>query len=150
ELFGGYKRHLGVRYGGMWRQLPPWLRTGIASRIRRLRRSETLKRGLYSLDIEDRLRRYQNVFSILPGDRIDGLFRPGSLPAGAGDRIFDFWRELEREMDGADELASFQVLEVRSSLPDELLMFSDKLSMANGLELRVPYLDKEIVEYAHR
>ena len=36
---------------------------------------------------------------------------------------------------------------MRSSLPDELLMYADKLSMAHGLELRVPYLDHKIVEY---
>ena len=41
-------------------------------------------------------------------------------------------------------------MEVRSTLPDELLMYADKLSMAHGLELRVPFVDKEIVEYVER
>jgi asparagine synthase (glutamine-hydrolysing) len=41
-------------------------------------------------------------------------------------------------------------MEIRSTLPDELLMYADKLSMAHSLELRVPYLDKDIVEYAER
>ena len=53
-------------------------------------------------------------------------------------------------MEGCDELGAFQVLEIRSSLPDELLMYADKLSMAHGLEVRVPYLDKEMVEFAER
>jgi asparagine synthase (glutamine-hydrolysing) len=39
-------------------------------------------------------------------------------------------------------------LEIRSSLPDELLMYADKMSMAHGLEVRVPYLDREVVEFA--
>jgi len=30
------------------------------------------------------------------------------------------------------------------------LMYSDKLSMAHGLEVRVPYLDRELVEYVER
>ena len=42
------------------------------------------------------------------------------------------------------------MLEMRSSLPDKLLMYADKLSMAHGLEVRVPYLDREIVEYVER
>jgi asparagine synthase (glutamine-hydrolysing) len=49
-----------------------------------------------------------------------------------------------------DELGGFQLLEVRSSLPDELLMYADKLSMAHSLEVRVPYLDRSVVEYVQR
>ena len=33
ELFGGYRRHLGVRYGALWAQLPGWMRTPISSAI---------------------------------------------------------------------------------------------------------------------
>lgn len=150
ELFGGYKRHLGVRYGAFWRRMPAWLRRGVSSGIHRLGRNEALKRGVYSLDIEDRMRRYQNVFSLMPGDVVDSLFHDGLLPDGAGDSVIDYWAELEDEMEGLDELGGFQVLEVRSSLPDELMMFSDKLSMAHSLEVRVPYLDKEVIEYAQR
>lgn len=150
ELFGGYKRHLGVQYGAYWRGMPAWLRRGLESGINRLSRNESLKRGVYSLNIEERMRRYQNVFSIMPGDTVDGLFRPGLLPQGAGDRICEFWSDLGHEMQETDELGGFQVLEVRSSLPDELLMYADKLSMAHSLEARVPYLDKELIEYAQR
>ena len=46
--------------------------------------------------------------------------------------------------------AAFNSLEIRSSLPDELLMYADKLSMAHSLEARVPYLDRTIVEYVQR
>ena len=53
-------------------------------------------------------------------------------------------------MDHTDELGGLQFLEVRSTLPDELLMYADKLSMAHGLELRVPFVDKDIVEYVER
>ncbi len=53
-------------------------------------------------------------------------------------------------MEHIDELGGFQLLEIRSSLPDELLMFADKLSMAHSLEVRVPYLDRTVVEYAQR
>jgi asparagine synthase (glutamine-hydrolysing) len=150
ELFGGYNRHLGVQYGSYWRRLPQWLRSGVQRGIQRLPRHETLKRGIYSLDVGDPLRRYQNVFSILPGADLDHLFRPDILPRDAGDRILESWTDLTAEMEPCDELGAFQVLEIRSSLPDELLMYADKLSMAHGLEVRVPYLDKEVVEFAER
>ncbi len=150
ELFGGYKRHLGVHYGGYWRKLPNWLRKGMEAGIARLPRNETLKRGVYSLGVEDRTQRYQQVFSILPGKAVDSLFRGGVLPDGAGNSIRGFWNDLESEMEDTDELGGFQILEIRSSLPDELLMYADKLSMAHSLEVRVPFLDREIVEYAER
>ena len=150
ELFGGYTRHLGVRYGDYWRRLPGWLRRGIGAGIMRLPRSESLKRGAFALDVEDRMRRYQNVFSLLPGPAVDGLFAHGVLPDGAGDRILECWRELEPQIGETDELGGFQVLELQSSLPDELLMYADKLSMAHSLEVRVPYLDREVVEYVRR
>lgn len=150
ELFGGYRRHLGVQYGAYWGNLPKRVRGALSSVVGLLPRNETLKRGLYSLDIPDRMRRYQNVLSILPGATIDGLFQDGIVPADAGDKILDSWEDLREMMTDTDELGGFQYLEARSTLPDELLMYADKLSMAHSLELRVPYLDKEIVQFAER
>jgi asparagine synthase (glutamine-hydrolysing) len=150
ELFGGYRRHLGVRYGAVWAQMPGWMRAPISSVVSALPRNETLKRGMYSLATHDRLVRYQQVFSILPGPQVDELFQEGLLDAGSGDRILESWRDMSDLMTETDELGGLQFLEVRSTLPDELLMYADKLSMAHSLELRVPYLDKEIVEYVER
>lgn len=150
ELFGGYRRHLGVRYGAMWAGLPKWLRNPIASTVAALPRNETLKRGVNSLAISDRMRRYQHVLSLLPGTQVEGLFQDGLLPADAGDAILNCWKDMGELMTETDELGGLQFLEVRSTLPDELLMYADKLSMAHGLELRVPFVDKEIVEYVER
>ncbi len=150
ELFGGYARHLGVRYGSLWARLPDWLRNGLSSVITRLPRNETLKRGVYSLAIPDRMRRYQYVLSLLPGDQVDQLFQEGLLAPNAGDAILDCWASMTDLMSETDELGGLQFLELRSTLPDELLMYADKLSMAHSLELRVPFVDKEIVEYVER
>jgi asparagine synthase (glutamine-hydrolysing) len=150
ELFGGYWRHLGVRYGEYWRSLPSWVRKPLTGFIESLPRNETLKRGVHSLDVPQRMKRYQHVFSIMPGEAIDGLFQDGMIPADAGDRVLECWNGLEKLMENTDELGGLQFLEIRSSLPDELLMYADKLSMAHSLEVRVPYLDREIVEYVQR
>jgi len=150
ELFGGYKRHLGVRYGALWAGLPGWVRAPISSTVAALPRNEMLKRGIHSLVIPDRMRRYQHVLSLLPGDQVESLFQEGLLSPDAGDTILSCWQDMDELMSGTDELGGFQFLEVRSTLPDELLMYADKLSMAHGLELRVPFVDKEIVEYVER
>jgi asparagine synthase (glutamine-hydrolysing) len=150
ELFGGYKRHLGVHYGDWWRGLPAGLRSMIGSAIDRLPRNETLKRGINSLASEDRLKRYQNVFSLAPAETIDRLFRDDVLPERPGREPVEYWHALRPQMEHIDELGGFQLLEIRSSLPDELLMYADKLSMAHSLEVRVPYLDRTVVEYVQR
>lgn len=150
ELFGGYKRHIGTRYGMYWRFLPKRLRLALSCGLKFFPHGDALKRGLYSMDVPQRIRRYQHIFSIMPGEAIDGLFREDILPESAGDKILEYWRELQAPMGHTDELGGLQFLEIRSSLPDELLMYADKLSMAHSLEIRVPYLDGEIVEYVER
>lgn len=150
ELFGGYKRHLGVRYGRLWGGLPQWARAPVESAISALPRNETLKRGVRSLAIPDRLKRYQHVLSLFPSEKINGLFQEGLIGEATGDEILSCWRDFAPLLSETDELGGFQFLELRSTLPDELLMYADKLSMAHGLEARVPYLDKEIVEYTER
>jgi asparagine synthase (glutamine-hydrolysing) len=150
ELFGGYKRHLGVHYGDWWRGLPAGLRSVIGYVANRLPRNETLKRGVSSLGTEDRLKRYQDVFSLAPADIIDGLFQDGLSNGKSEHNLVAYWRPLTPQMTDIDELGGFQLLEIRSSLPDELLMYADKLSMAHSLEVRVPYLDRTVVEYVQR
>jgi asparagine synthase (glutamine-hydrolysing) len=150
ELFGGYRRHLGIRYGAYWQNLPSWVRASASSLLGALPRNEAIKRALYSLDVPDRMRRYQNVLSIQSGPTIDGLFHDSIIPPDAGDRILACWADLTDAIEATDELGGFQYIEVRSTLPDELLLYADKLSMTHSLELRVPYLDKEIVQFAER
>lgn len=150
ELFGGYRRHLGVRYGALWGRLPNWIRTPISSTVAALPRNEMLKRGVNSLATLDRMHRYQNVLSLLPEGQVEGLFQDGLLEPDSGDTILECWERFGDLMESTDELGGLQFLEVRSTLPDELLMYADKLSMAHGLELRVPFVDKEIVEYVER
>jgi asparagine synthase (glutamine-hydrolysing) len=147
ELFGGYTRHLGIQYGERWRGLPKGVQSAAAAIISRLPRNDTLKRGIHSLGVADRLTRYQDVFALNPAGTVNGLFRD---PQAHFPGLVDYMRPLEPQMAKLDELGGFQLLELRSSLPDELLMYADKLSMAHSLEGRVPYLDRRVVEFGQR
>src|SRR5881392_2890769 len=90
ELFGGYKRHLGVRYGNWWRRLPTGLRSAVGFAVNGLHRNETLKRGAHSLGIENRLTRYQHVFSLAAPETIDGFFHEGVLPKRNGHQLVEY------------------------------------------------------------
>ena len=149
ELFGGYRRHLGARYGTTYAALPGWARGSLEHALGALPRNETLKRGLYALSSGGHENRIERILSLLPGGQIKGLFRDGMLSRSSTDQLQKCWGDLEK-LAPQDDLGRLQFLEVRSTLPDELLMYADKLSMAHSLELRVPYLDKDVVEFAER
>jgi asparagine synthase (glutamine-hydrolysing) len=150
ELFGGYRRHLYARYGATWAAVPRWARAPVERAVGALPRNETLQRGLYALGGDGCLDRRERILSLLPGEQIDGLFQEGLLKSDSGERLLECWSDFADLAPRADELGRLQFAEVRSTLPDELLMYADKLSMAHSLELRVPFLDQDIVEYVER
>lgn len=150
ELFGGYRRHLGARYGAAWAALPFWARVPLQKALSALPRNETLKRGLYALGDGSSQPSIDRILSLLPGEQIDALFHQGIFAAGENVARERCWSDLEQLAPQTGGLSRLQFLELRSTLPDELLMYADKLSMAHSLELRVPYLDKDIVEFAER
>jgi asparagine synthase (glutamine-hydrolysing) len=49
---------------------------------------------------------------------------------------------------GLDALGQMLYVDTRFSLPDELLMIADKMSMASSVELRVPILDRDLIALA--
>ena len=146
ELFGGYTRHIGIRYGHIWRKQPEFIRAKI-KKVLSQSKNEALSRSAYSLDTENRVQRYQHVLSLLDEQEMFNLFKDGIIEHQAGDMIIDSWGNWYDLLQNIDELGGFQLFEIRSTLPDELLLYADKLSMIHSLELRVPYLDKEIVEF---
>jgi asparagine synthase (glutamine-hydrolysing) len=149
ELFGGYRRHLGLRYRRTWSDSPAWLRRIAGPALAAVGMGgDALRRADYALGEQDEDALFRNTLSIEVGDRIDGLFRDGLIEPGSGDLVLSLWGDFMPLLENLDDLGKFQGIEVRSSLPDELLMYADKLSMAHGLELRVPYLDPEIVQFA--
>jgi asparagine synthase (glutamine-hydrolysing) len=74
--------------------------------------------------------------------------------AGNGNRpdayrvVRALWEEAEREDPGSDLLQKMSYLELKQRLAELLLMRVDKMTMATSVEARVPFLDRELVEFA--
>ena len=134
----------------MWARLPGWMRAPISSAIAALPRNETLKRGAYSLAIPERMRGINTFSRSCRETKSTACSRTACWNPIRVTRYWIAGMSMTDLMSETDELGGLQFLEVRSTLPDELLMYADKLSMAHGLELRVPFVDKEIVEYVER
>src|SRR5438067_9812780 len=60
----------------------------------------------------------------------------------------DVYRARYRETSGADELARLQDVDLGVYLVDDLLVKTDRASMAHSLEVRVPFLDPVVAELA--
>lgn len=152
ELFGGYRRYLGDHYLSYYERLPEWLRRAAASAGRRLPSDRhgplldlsRLAKGFLEsaeLPFEARYRAYVEVFS---APELDRLMR------GAGRSDRDPIATAFRQAGNDDALNRLLAVDMETQLPDDLLMLTDKMSMATSLECRVPLLDHELVELAAR
>ena len=60
----------------------------------------------------------------------------------------DYYQELFAKMTQGTQLRKMTYSDIKSWLPDDLLVKADKMTMAASLELRVPMLDHKLMEYA--
>jgi asparagine synthase (glutamine-hydrolysing) len=149
ELFGGYRRYLGNHYQAYFDRLPAWARRAAAAvgghlpsdRHSPLLNLSRLAKGFLEsagLPFEERYRAYVQVFA---PQEVQRLLR---LDGAAGsDMIEAAFRHA-----GGDSLNRMLTVDAETQLPDDLLMLTDKMSMATSLECRVPLLDHELVELA--
>lgn len=85
-----------------------------------------------------------HVFSDKEADRVlREKYKHGKTP-------WEITRPIYDRVRGADELTKKQYLDISLWLPGDILLKADKMSMAHSLELRVPYLDRIVMEFAAR
>jgi len=150
EPWAGYDRYLGVKLSTLYSRLPRLITDGFAPIIAKVPgRMERLKRGIASLAEPDILTRFAKIYSFFSADMKAHLYR-GTLkerfeaaPYGTMEAL----RRLQKDVRHLDPLSQMLYIDTRASLPDDLLMVADKTSMANSLEVRVPFLDYRLVEF---
>ena len=67
-----------------------------------------------------------------------------------GERVRSITGRIYARVKGRDELTKKQYLDLMLWLPGDILLKADKMSMAHSLELRVPFLDKEVMKMAEK
>jgi asparagine synthase (glutamine-hydrolysing) len=150
EPWAGYHRYLGLKMSDTYQRIPALIRRGlIRPLVNALPRNERLKRGVASLDEPDILTRFAKIYSFFTEDMRQSLFR-GDRPELAvhqGYKARQAIARLQRDVTHLDPVSQMLYIDTRASLPDDLLMVSDKTSMANSIESRVPFLDWRIIEF---
>jgi asparagine synthase (glutamine-hydrolysing) len=150
EPWAGYHRYLGVKLSEYYRKLPrPLTQSLIKPAVMALPRNERLKRGVMSLDETDPLTRFAKIYSFFTPDLRARLFNPEVFEGMAFDRYHSrsALAQLQSQVSGLDPVSQMLYIDTRASLPDDLLMVNDKMSMANSIESRVPFLDIRLIEF---
>ncbi len=145
ELFGGYPMYLqGGHFRDYTRKVPRPLRKmagAVAKRMPEFKGKHFLVRG--GMEPWQRFMRANYVFQ--SGERQKFLKRPitSDLPETYSKRYFD-------EVPGLDEPTQLQYVDMHTWMVYDILLKADRMSMANSLELRVPFLDKEMLALSAR
>jgi asparagine synthase (glutamine-hydrolysing) len=150
EPWAGYKRHLGAKLSGSYSRLPAGVTESVASLVTMVPgRFERLKRGAVALGEPDVLTRFARIYSFFSDDMKRQLFGDGlkNYLTASRHQPHEALRRLQRDVAGMDPLDQMLYIDTRSNLPDDLLMVGDKMSMANSLEARVPFLDYRLIEF---
>jgi len=153
ELFGGYRRYLGTYYDALYDRLPEWLRRRIVeplaqvlpsdrhSRVGNLARQLRRYTATHGQPLEDRYRSYVEVFARAAA---------ASLLQEPPRESYDALAEAFHAVADPDPTSRIAKADLLTQLPDDLLLLTDRMTMATSLECRVPFLDNTVVDLSLR
>lgn len=148
ELFAGYERFAAGVAAGRLAHVPEPLRVGAASALRGMvgNRPGPARKLLRFLAVAEQglPHAYRQWISYVPDDLLTGLVPDASTWAQ------EEYERLWKRSAGAHTLDRLLLLNLQTYLLDDLLPKVDRMSMAHGLEVRAPFLDHELVEFALR
>jgi asparagine synthase (glutamine-hydrolysing) len=154
DVFSGYRRHQAIYIEDkIFKYIPSFaLRLGkkvsylLNVKYPMVRRARKLLKDSHLSKLE----RYANYFSWLPLPQIKGLFNKNILEKIKDYNPNNYLIDNLKNNIPNEENALNQMLywELKYFLVDHNLNYTDKMSMATGIEVRVPFLDIELVEFS--
>ena len=143
EIFGGYNVYSDPN-GTVYDRLPRSVKRG----VRYIAEKLPAKRGVNFFvrkgkDVEERF--IGNAYMFTPAERKDLL----KIKTAAPDPM-SITKPFYNRVRGKDDVTKMQYLDLHLWMAGDILLKADKMSMANSLELRVPFLDKEIMGLAEK
>ncbi len=144
EIFGGYNIYKEPDDIAIYNAIPKPIRKGIGALASKL----PAKRGLNFLirrskDLEERF--IGNAYIFSESERKDILTITTDAP-----KAMEITKPFYDKVKGKDSVTKMQYLDLHLWMTGDILLKADKMSMANSLELRVPFLDKEVMALAQR
>ena len=145
EPLAGYKRYFGekylTRFSSLLRLVPlNLLATGLP-------RNERFKRATYASRFTTELQRFLGIYTIFTPEQKRSLFLREFGKLADQEQESQIQRLYDQTSGLHDSLSKILFIDTRMYLSDDLLIFGDKMSMANSLEMRVPFLDVDLIRF---
>lgn len=147
DIFSGYRRHKAIKLQNLIDKIPLLIRKIIKIVFGKIKVYNSLTR---------RIKKILSTINLKKDERIHGLYswidkeRLKKLFINENDYdCFNYFKKLEKLINNEpSELNKMLFVDLNTFLVDHNLNYTDKLSMASGVEVRVPYLDVELVEFS--
>jgi asparagine synthase (glutamine-hydrolysing) len=144
EILGGYGIYGRMRLLDRLYQASPRMAAALFPRLAAMAPNEITRRYLRLAGLP-LAARYRGVSKGMAGELMAQLAPDMTWPPVALESLFARYYDA---VPGASALNRMLYADTKVWLPDDLLLKADKMTMANALELRVPFLDHKLVEYA--
>jgi asparagine synthase (glutamine-hydrolysing) len=145
DLFSGYRRHQAMRYEGLIRASPLFLLRGFRRLAQLLPENSTgrrLRKLTRAIDKTPQQRMLDYFYWTSP-EQASALLQDHQAadPAGIARHFEKLLAEIPAEQGALNRML---YLDMHTFLPDHNLNYTDKMGMAAGVEIRVPFLDREL------
>jgi asparagine synthase (glutamine-hydrolysing) len=141
EPLGGYPRHTVERWYPVLRRLR-WL---IGAVPERWAQSDRVSRTRRVVAEPDRARRFAEILAVFSPREVERL-----TGRSCAERLTHPVQSWLSRADRDDTVNALLYVDARLSLADDLLLIADQMSMASSVELRVPFLDLELLALFER
>lgn len=150
ESFGGYEKYVTEIYENRVRSLVPAFLLLFLNHLSRGARQGWMKkvRSLSGSALADPALAFYRTNTFVEDDVLKGLLSEAMRRECRDYRPEDYTIDYFNRLHGADHLTRMLYTDVKTYLPGDILVKVDRMSMAHSLEVRAPFLDYRVVEFA--
>jgi len=155
ELFAGYTKYTSVNFAEKLNAVPDFIKAGFLPKmIRLLPQNSDSNFGVFGTQINKFMKSYDKnpcnmhikLMEIISEEQLKELLIPDFYLGTINEQIKNFFYEKSF----SSNVERMMYTDLKFALPNDMLTKLDRMSMLNSLEVRSPFLDKEVVELTFR